>query len=197
MNQQTNPFPLFFTLERVKNGYILSSKEEPIGLTQESHYKKEVVTNDKIDVRIGHLLCLDTLTEEHPVVFHVEAIGEKTYKVDDMGDNDNLMVAKLSFAHFNARKYPDDNIIMLQISETNMIEIYGRDAERLSDANNIALKRADGIPFLRFPNTKDGMKVLATCVKNPIVLKVSEEKIIEWYNTHKIDNYGKTKENRS
>ena len=27
MNQQNSPFPLFFTLERVENGYILTAKE--------------------------------------------------------------------------------------------------------------------------------------------------------------------------
>lgn len=101
MKQQISTFPLFFTLERVENGYILTAKGEAEGLTQEAQYRKEVVTGEMIDARIEHLLCLDTLKKEHPMVFHVEAIGEKTYKIEDMPNRDNLMVAKLSFAHFN------------------------------------------------------------------------------------------------
>ena len=177
---------MFFTLERVENGYILTAKEEKEGLTQEAQYRKEVVTDELIDQRIGHLLCLDTLKKEHPVVFHVEAIGEKTYKIDDMPNRDNLMVAKLSFAHFNARKYSEESIVMLQITDTNMLEIYGRDAESIADENDIALNRADGIPFLRYPNNKDGVKTLASYVKNPAVVRASEAQIMEWYNSHKV-----------
>ena len=177
---------MFFTLERVENGYILTAKEEKEGLTQEAQFRKEVVTDELIDQRIGHLLCLDTLKKEHPVVFHVEAIGEKTYKIDDMPNRDNLMVAKLSFAHFNARKYSEESIVMLQITDTNMLEIYGRDAESIAEENDIALNRADGIPFLRYPNNKDGVKTLASYVKNPAVVRASEAQIMEWYNSHKV-----------
>ena len=51
MNPQSNNFPLFFTLERVDNGYILAAKEETGSLTQEAEFRKEVVTEDKVHAR--------------------------------------------------------------------------------------------------------------------------------------------------
>ena len=75
---------------------------------------------------------------------------------------------------------------MLQITDTNMLEIYGRDAESIAEENDIALSRADGIPFLRYPNNKDGVKTLASYVKNPAVVRASEAQIMEWYNSHKV-----------
>ena len=68
-----------FTLERVRNGYILTTKEET-GSPKEAVYRKEVVTEDKIHSRIGQLLHLDTMTNEHPVVFHVEAVSQNAYQ---------------------------------------------------------------------------------------------------------------------
>lgn len=185
-NQQAKSYSLFFKLERVENGYILSAKENSEGLMQEPKFRKEVVTNDRIALRIGSLLSLDTLVKEHPVVFHVEAIGEKTYKIDDMPNYDNIMTAKLAFVHFNSRKYPTETVIVLHLEDTNMIEIYGRDAERLAESNSLALNRSQGIPFLRFPNSKDGLRALANIINNPSVLKVSEAQILNWYNSHKI-----------
>ena len=186
MGQSNNSFPLFFTLERMDNGYVLTSKVEAEGLTQESTYRKEVVVNEKIDARIGHLLCLDALVKEHPVVFHVEAVGENTYKIEDMPDRENLMVAKLSFAHFNARKYPADSVIVLHIEDTNMIEVYGRDAERIADTNGVSLMRIGGIPLLRFPNNKEGMRTMATLVKNSSLVRVTESQIMDWYHSHDV-----------
>ena len=37
---------MFFTLERVENGFILTAKEEKEGLTQEAQFRKEVVTDE-------------------------------------------------------------------------------------------------------------------------------------------------------
>ena len=53
MNQQNSPFPLFFTLERVENGYILTAKENTGSLSQEPKFRKEVVAEDKISSRVG------------------------------------------------------------------------------------------------------------------------------------------------
>lgn len=39
MASQNNIYPLFFTLERVRNGYILTAKEETGGL-KEAEYRK-------------------------------------------------------------------------------------------------------------------------------------------------------------
>ncbi len=102
MNPQSNNFPLFFTLERVDNGYILAAKEETGSLAQEAEYRKEVVTEDKIHARLGQLLHPDALMKEHPVMFRVEAISENTYKTDENIQVEGLMEAKLAFAHFKS-----------------------------------------------------------------------------------------------
>ena len=102
MATQNKIFPLFFTLERVDNGYILTVKEETAGLS-EGGYRKEVVTDDKINSRIGQLLHLDTMVKEHPVVFRVEAVGEGTYKRESDMPSDELMEAKLAFVHFHGK----------------------------------------------------------------------------------------------
>lgn len=81
MASTNNIYPLFFTLERVHNGYILTAKEDTGGL-KEAVYRKEVVMEDKINTRIGQMLHLDTMVKEHPVVFHVEAVGETPYDIE-------------------------------------------------------------------------------------------------------------------
>lgn len=43
MASQNNIYPLFFILERVRNGYILTAKEETGGL-KEAEFRKEVVS---------------------------------------------------------------------------------------------------------------------------------------------------------
>lgn len=42
--QVSNNFPLFFTLEKVQKGYILTAKEDTGGM-KEASFKKEVVTD--------------------------------------------------------------------------------------------------------------------------------------------------------
>ena len=82
MNQQNSPFPLFFTLERVENGYILTAKENTGSLSQEPKFRKEVVAEDKISSRVGQLLNLEAMTKERPLLFHIEAVNEGTYKTE-------------------------------------------------------------------------------------------------------------------
>lgn len=88
--------------------------------------------------------------------------------------------------HVQSNTREEESKRMLQITDTNMLEIYGRDAESIAEENDIALSRADGIPFLRYPNNKDGVKTLASYVKNPAVVRASEAQIMEWYNSHKV-----------
>ena len=112
MATQNKIFPLFFTLERVDNGYILTAKEETAGLS-EGGYRKEVVTDDKINSRIGQLLHLDTMVKEHPVVFRVEAVGEGTYKRESDMPSDELMEAKLAFVHFHGKGLESNSVLSL------------------------------------------------------------------------------------
>ena len=187
-NQQTNTFPLFFTLERVDNGYILKSKEETAGLTHEAQWRKEVVLDDKIDQRIGHLLHLDTMKKELPITFFVEAVTENTYKFegDDGIKQDDLLQAKLLFYQFHLKNYKDDVVLGLQVGET--IEIYGSNAEKLAISNPDFLIRVGGVHMMRFPNNRDGKKQISTLRPQVTLLSATEEQIVNWYNTHRLDS---------
>ena len=105
MNQQNSPFPLFFTLERVENGYILTAKENTGSMSQEPKFRKEVVAEDKISSRVGQLLNLEAMTKERPLLFHVEAVNEGTYKTESDVPADHVMEAKLAFVHISQRIY--------------------------------------------------------------------------------------------
>jgi hypothetical protein len=104
MSQQKIKYPIFFTLEHVENGYILTCKDENVGLNEESAYRKEVVTEDNIEKRIGKLLCLGALVKEHPLGFYIEATGVNTYAVEEMGNTSELIQAKTTYYHMLRRE---------------------------------------------------------------------------------------------
>lgn len=183
--QTTNVFPLYFTLERVDNGYILTAKEESGGLA-EGTFRKEVVIDDKINARIGQLLRLDSMKKERPVAFRVEAVSEGTYKKESDMPSDELMEAKLAFAHFNSKGLEANTILSLLIEDTQVIEIYGAEAEKVAKNNELAVSRIGGVPILRFPNNKDGKKTLASYVPRTTLMKITQKDVVEWYENHKI-----------
>jgi len=183
MSSQHNIYPLFFTLERVNNGYILTAKQETGGL-QEPEYHKEVVPDDKINARIGQLLHLEALTKEHPVVFHVEAVGEGTYQYVQEDPTDGLMEAKLAYFHFSSRCVPAGSVILLHFTDSKMIEVYGTEAERVATANKLPLLRPAGIPLLQFPATKEGKVSVSNLFNKPMLVEVTAQKITEWYRSH-------------
>ena len=51
---QNNTFPMSFTLERVDNGYILTSMDNGNSIADPIE-RKEVVIADKLNARIGQL----------------------------------------------------------------------------------------------------------------------------------------------
>lgn len=185
MASQNNIYPLFFILERVRNGYILTAKEETGGL-KEAEFRKEVVSEDKINARIGQMLHLDAMVKEHPVVFHVEAVGESTYHMANERSSDELTEAKLAYVHINSKDIKDGSILSLLIKDTDSIEVYGIEAERAAKSNNLPLVRVNGVPVLSFPNTKDGKKALATCVGRTLLTEVSIQQLTDWYHSHKV-----------
>lgn len=185
MASQNNIYPLFFTLERVRNGYILTAKEETGGL-KEAEFRKEVVSEDKINARIGQMLHLDAMVKERSVVFHVEAVGESTYQMANERSSDELTEAKLAYVHINSKDIKDGSILSLLIKDTGSIEVYGFEAERAAKSNNIPLSRVNGVPVLSFPNTKDGKKALATCVGRTLLTEVSIQQLTDWYHSHKV-----------
>ena len=170
---QSNSFPLFFTLERVDNGYILSSKEETGSLTQEATFRKEVVAEDKIHSRIGQLLHPDALVKEHPVVFRVEAVSENTYKSEEGVQVESLMEAKLAFAHFKSKNIPPGTVLALLVEDTKSIEFYGLEAEKIAEMNNLKVIRSQ--------------KHLASLCTNMTVMNTSHEKILQWYSEHQVE----------
>ena len=178
MASQNNIYPLFFILERVRNGYILTAKEETGGL-KEAEFRKEVVSEDKINARIGQV-------KERPVVFHVEAVGESTYQMANERSSDELTEAKLAYVHINSKDIKDGSILSLLIKDTDSIEVYGFEAERAAKSNNIPLFRVNGVPVLSFPNTKDGKKALATCVGRTLLTEISIQQLTDWYHSHKV-----------
>lgn len=185
MSTSNTLFPMLFTLEHVENGYILTAKEESAGLSQEATYKKEVVAEDKINSRIGQLLHLDAMVKERPVVFHVEAVNKGTY---DMGEKvlpDDNMEAKLAYVHFKSKDTDSEGIVVLLIKDTQCLEVYGADAEKLAKQNNLKLLRAGGIPFLRFPNTKEGNKLFYSYCPKLRLMEVTLAAIQEWYDSHR------------
>lgn len=185
MASTNNIYPLFFTLERVHNGYILTAKEETGGL-KEAAYRKEVVMEDKINTRIGQMLHLDAMVKEHPVVFHVEAVGETTYDIATEHASNDITEAKLAYVHINSKDIKDGSVLALLITDTNIIEVYGMEAERAAKVNNLPLVRMNGIPLLRFPNTKDGKKALANYFGRTLLTEISCKKLSEWYERHKV-----------
>lgn len=185
MASQNNIYPLFFILERVRNGYILTAKEETGGL-KEAEFRKEVVSEDKINARIGQMLHLDAMVKERPVVFHVEAVGESTCQMANERSSDELTEAKLAYVHINSKDIKDGSILSLLIKDTDSIEVYGFEAERVAKSNNIPLFRVNGVPVLSFPNTKDGKKALATCVGRTLLTEISIQQLTDWYHSHKV-----------
>jgi len=180
-------FPLLFTLERVENGYILTAKEETGSLTKEAEFSKEVVTDDKINHRIGQLLHLDKMNKEQAVVFYVEHVTEKTYKTEnEKSDPDELMDAKLTFVHYHLPK-KKEGVLVLNVTDTKTLEIIGKEAEDVAKANNLVISRSGKVPFLRFPDTPDSRRTIAGyCNNRTNLMDITTEKIIKWYNDHRI-----------
>lgn len=185
MASQNNIYPLFFTLERVHNGYILTAKEENGGL-KDADFRKEVVSEDKINARIGQMLHLDAMLKERPAMFHVEAVGESTYQLTGERSSDELMEAKLAYVHINSKGVKDGSVTSLLIKDTDTIEVYGIDAENIARNNNIPLVRVNGVPLLRFPNTKDGKKTLTTYVGRTLLTEITVQQLTDWYLSHKV-----------
>lgn len=183
---QSNSYPLYFTLEHVNNDFILTSKTETGSLAQEPAYCKEVVAEDKIHARIGQLFHPDALKKELPVVFRIEAATQNTYKSDVEMLSDSLMEAKVAYAHFFPKKNNGENIVALVIADTQTIEVYGLEAERLAKQNNLKTIRVGGIPVLRFPSSKDGRKHLASICPKISILDVSHKDVLQWHAEHQV-----------
>lgn len=193
MSQQRIKFPIFFTLERVENGYILTSKDDTASLTEEAVYRKEVVTEDNIEKRIGRLLCLSAMVKEHPLGFYVEATGVNTYNAGDMGSTSELMLAKTTYYHMLQKGNREGEIICLAVKDSGTIEVYGYEAERMAVNLKITPKRSGAIPYLVFPDDKDGRKAVAGCGFAVKVATATHEQILSWVAEHPVAPANPTK----
>ena len=183
---QNNTFPMSFTLERVDNGYILTSMDNGNSIADPIE-RKEVVIDDKINARIGQLLNLSTMKKELPIVFHIEAISESAYRQGKDAPTDFKTESLLAYYHYRSRKLTDGSVLILQIAESNTLEVYGEAAERAAaNCNSLHLSRIGNAAVLKLENTKEGMKTLASCISKSSLLATSLKEIEKWYSEHKL-----------
>ena len=126
------------------------------------------------------------MTKERPLLFHIEAVNEGTYKTESDVPADHVMEAKLAFVHIKSKNIPADTVLVLQLTDTHAIEVCGDKAEKIAKENDISITRSGGIPILRLPDNKDGKKLLASFCKRPQLLTTTEKEILQWYNEHQV-----------
>ena len=181
-----NIFPMFFTLERVDNGYILSYKETGDTIKQNPS-RKEVVTEENIQVRIGQLLRLDTLKKSLPIVFHVEAISECANKTGDGSTAyDNSIEVKLAFYNFKKRDIAPNELLVLHIIDDDSVNIYGPEADNFALNNGMKCARIGKVPVLQFNNSKEGKKIVSQGGRRINWIDATEESIKNWHEEHQI-----------
>ena len=180
-----NTYPLFFTLEKVHNGYILTAKEETGGM-KEPKFRKEVVNEDRIATRIGQLLHLEALNDELPTTFHVEAISEGTYQVEEASVADELMTAKLAYGNFSSRTAPAGNIRLFHFLDDKTIEVYGRAAKEIAEAMRVPFQKINGIPVLIYPYTEESQKTFSSHFRDLTMIDVTKQKIKDWYKAREV-----------
>ena len=133
------------------------------------------------------------MTKERPLLFHVEAVNEGTYRTENDVPADHVMEAKLAFVHIKSKNIPADTVLVLRLTDIHSIEVCGDKAEKIAKENDISITRSGGIPVLRLPDNKDGMKLLASCCKHPQLLTTTQKEIIQWYNEHQVVMESKAK----
>lgn len=180
-----NIYPLFFTLEKVYNGYIRTAKEDTGGM-KEPKFRKEVVSEDRISTRIGQLLHLEALNNELPTTFHVEAIVEGTYQIEEASVADELMTAKLAYGHFSSRTAPAGKIRLFHFLDDKTIEVYGSAAKEIAAVMNVPYQNISGIPVLTYPYTEESQKSLASHFRDITMVDVTKQKIKDWYKAREI-----------
>lgn len=185
MAEKNDIYPLFFTVEKVRNGYILTIKERKAG-TDDYVFCKEVVAEDKIEARVGKLFQMERITPEYPIVFHVEAVGENTYSLEEGKQTPELAKAKLAYTHICMKGLDRGKVNALRIKETGTVEVWGDQAERAAKAHELPLSYVGIIPMLSFPDTKEGLKSVSSTFSQINLTETSNKEISEWYIGHKV-----------
>lgn len=176
---------MFFTLERVDNGYILSYKETGDTIKQNTSHK-EVITEDKISTRIGQLLKLDTMKKLMPIVFHVEVVSESIYKESSDTSYENNIEVKLAFYNFKKRDIAPNDLLVLHLADDDSVNIYGPEAELFAKTINMKCARVGKVPVLQFNNSKEGKKIVSQSSRRVNWVEADEETIRKWNDNHQI-----------
>lgn len=181
-------FPVTFVLERVKNGFVLTSKQEATSMLNAPKYEKEVVISENIYTRVGKLLNIDSLIPEHPVVYYVDSITQKSYENSLTSTVDPGIQVKLRYCQFFrvSKRIPKDTLILLNIKETKTLEMYGQDAETAAKSGNIQVKRSGSISYLILPSDSEGRKAFSRYYNKISIVDASLGEIMEWDSSHKV-----------
>lgn len=183
-------FPVFFPLEKVRRGYILTSWDEG-SVGQPGRWVKEIVPEDQINRRIGELLHVDKLTPEVPVVYRVETISEKTFYKAGSAPLDRLTDAKSKYVHFKTKNFRH-RVNALMDLDKKTIEFYGTDAVMLTKAmgqDPEALQHIGGIAVLSYPYSNEVGMMVAKVAPDFNLLKATQKEILDWYDSHSADPY--------
>lgn len=184
-------FPVYFTIERVRKGYILTYWDEG-SVGQTARWVKEIVPEDQIYRRIGEQLHVDNLTSEVPIVYRVETISEQTFFKAGSTPLDRLTDAKSKFVHYKTRNAARNKVNALMDLDQKTIEFYGTDAVALSKAMGQEpenLPRVGGIAVLSYPYSNEvGMRI-AKVAPDFNLLKATQKEILDWYDSHAGDRY--------
>lgn len=176
-------FPVRFILERVKNGYILTSKDEN---DVEEKFKKEVVPNDSIYSRVGKLLNIDSLVPETPVIFYVDQITKNVTTANISSAPSANFLMKYRYATYVkvAKKMSKDTFVLLNIKDTGMLEMYGNEAEETAKKNGITPKYDGNIAYISLQSNTEGRKTFSQYYNKLSIIDVNLVDIVQWNASH-------------
>lgn len=178
-------FPLFFIVERVNKGYVLTFKNN-----DSMEITKEVVLESNINTRIGELLSLETLTKGRIAKFHVEATAADHIVSSNDPANfeqmDELFTAKVCFYNNLSQNIKDGSTLVLQDKDDNLNEIFGENAKEVALKHELPLAYKNDIASISFPTTKEGQKSLAQCIQRVKLVAFTHQELLQWYHSNKL-----------
>lgn len=181
---QSKVYPIFFILERVENGFILTSKS-----ASSPTIKKEIVAEDRISARIGELLAFGSLKKGCTQKYYFDTVSfdPKTSPNDpaNYAITDELFAAKYCFYNFRRQDLKDGSILCINDKDTGDIEIFGTEAEKIFQKMDLTVVRKFGIPVIFFKNDKNGKMCLTKYAGRVTMVELTQKEILEWYHKHK------------
>ena len=167
-------FPLFFIVERVNKGYVLTFKNN-----DSMEITKEVVLESNINTRIGRI-----------AKFHVEATAADHIVSSNDPANfeqmDELFTAKVCFYNNLSQDIKDGSTLVLQDKDDNLNEIFGENAKEVALKHELPLAYKNDIASISFPTTKEGQKSLAQCIQRVKLVAFTHQELLQWYHSNKL-----------